>query len=355
MMTVDTKTDTKTDMGTDTDTARTMRAVVNRAGGPIDGPESLMDARVPVPRGPNGHDLLVRVEAVSVNPVEVKVRASHRGSRDGILGYDASGTVERVGEEVTLFRPGDEVFYAGDITRPGSNATLQLVDERIVGHRPRRLDATDAAALPLTGLTAWEALFDKLRLTRESTGTLLVVGAAGGVGSMLIQLATRLTGMRVIALASRPESADWVRRMGADHVVDYRDPGCAKRIQALAPGGVDAVFSAWSKGNIGLYAKVMRPFGRIAAIDDEWHLDWYVLKDKALSWEWEFMFARSKHHAADMVRQHDILEQIAHMIDAGDLVSTVTTRFEGIDAAHLRRAHALVETGHGIGKVVVGC
>ncbi|WP_260272617.1 alcohol dehydrogenase catalytic domain-containing protein [Propionibacterium freudenreichii] len=203
--------------------ARTMHAVVTRDGGPLDGPNSLVDATIDAPAAPEGHDLLVEVHATSVNPVDTKVRSGGKPSDGKVLGWDAAGVVQAVGPEVTLFAPGDEVFYAGDLTRAGSDAELQLVDERIVGHKPHTLDFAAAAALPLTSLTAYEALFDKLRLTADSSGTLLVLGSSGGVGSVLIQLAKQLTHVTVIAAASREDSTQWAVDLGADHVLNYHD------------------------------------------------------------------------------------------------------------------------------------
>ena len=328
-------------------------AVINRAGGPIDGPDSLIDASLTAPGTPTGRDLLIEVRAVSVNPVDVKVRASsNRARKDRVLGWDASGVVLATGGEATLFRPGDEVFYAGSIDRPGSYASWQLVDERIVGTKPASLTHAEAAALPLTAITAWEALFDKLRLTTETTGTLLVLGAAGGVGSILIQLAKALTGVTVIATASRPESRAWVEQLGADIVVDHTDPDLARSILKVAPGGVDFVFTSQSKGRIPLFTKVVRPFGQIVAIDDERDLDFYALKDKAISWHWEFMFARPR-HGWNLEAQHELLNRIAELIDAGRIHTTLTRALEPVNATNLREAHTLVETGHMTGKIVV--
>ncbi|MGO2658293.1 zinc-binding alcohol dehydrogenase family protein [Mycetocola reblochoni] len=331
----------------------TIATVVSRAGGPLDGEGSLVDARIPAPAAPTGHDLLVEVAAVSVNPVDVKVRASaNPDGRDRVLGWDAAGTVLAVGEDVTLFRPGDEVFYAGALDRPGSYASQQLVDERIVGPKPATLGFADAAALPLTGITAWEALFDKLGLTADSTGTLLVLGAAGGVGSILIQLATALTGVTVIATASRPESRAWAERLGAHVVVDHSAPDLDRRILDVAPGGVDYVFTPQSRGRIPLFATVVRPFGEIVAIDDERDLDIMALKDRSLSWHWEFMFARAR-HGYDLIAQHTLLARIARLVDAGRLRTTRTRTLTPLDAASLREAHRAVESGHMVGKVVV--
>lgn len=331
----------------------TIPAVVSRAGGSVDGPDSLIDATIPTPPTPTGHDLLVEVKAVSVNPVDVKVRASgNRGGTDRVLGWDAAGTVIAVGEEVTLFRPGDDVYYAGAIERPGSYASRQLVDERIVGPKPTSLSYAEAAALPLTGITAWEALFDKLGLTEDSTGTLLVLGAAGGVGSILIQLAKALTGVRVIATASRPESREWVRSLGADVIVDHSADDLDRQILAAAPGGVDYVFTSQSKGRIPLFKKVVRPFGEIVAIDDERDLDYFALKSKAISWHWEFMFTRPR-YGYDLEAQHRALTRIAELVDVGRIRTTRTRTLTPIDASTLREAHRIVETGHAVGKIVV--
>ncbi|SCQ81309.1 zinc-binding alcohol dehydrogenase family protein [Propionibacterium freudenreichii] len=333
--------------------ARTMHAVVTRDGGPLDGPNSLVDATIDAPAAPEGHDLLVEVHATSVNPVDTKVRSGGKPSDGKVLGWDAAGVVQAVGPEVTLFAPGDEVFYAGDLTRAGSDAELQLVDERIVGHKPHTLDFAAAAALPLTSLTAYEALFDKLRLTADSSGTLLVLGSSGGVGSVLIQLAKQLTHVTVIAAASREDSTQWAVDLGADHVLNYHDDDFADQIVELVPGGVDDVFSAHSRGQIPFFIKVLRPFGQIVAIDDEPELDYYALKNKALTWHWEFMFARSMFHAPDLIRQHEILERIAELVDTGRVRTTLTRALQPFDAAQLREAHRVVESGHALGKIVV--
>lgn len=280
---------------------RTVTAVVTRSGGSIDGPESLIDATVPAPE-PTGRDLLVEVRAVSVNPVDVKVRASGSGG-ERILGWDASGVVVGTGPDVSLFAVGDDVFYAGDLTRAGSYGSLHAVDERIVGRKPVTLSHAEAAALPLTTITAWESLFDKFRLDSASTGTLLVVGGAGGVGSILIQLAKKLTQVRVIATASRPESQEWVRAMGADDVVDHSGD-LEEQLRHIAPGGIDYIFTSQTRGKLPLFAAVIKPFGQIVAIDDEKNLDISPLKSKSVSWHWELMFTRSMHHTDDLIRQH---------------------------------------------------
>lgn len=305
----------------------------------------LADASVPVPE-PGPRDLIVRVEAVSVNPVDTKVRP---GADGRILGYDAAGTVTAVGPEVTRFKTGDEVYYAGDITRPGSNAEFQAVDERIVGRKPASLDFAEAAGLPLTTITAWETLFDHLRATPETEGDFLIVGAPGGVGSMLVQLARTLTRLRIIATAGRPESAEWVRKLGAHETVGRGD--LAADVLRVAPRGVDWLFTSFSAGQIPVFEQVLRPFGHIVAIDDE-HDDVYPLKSKSITWHWEFMFARSSHQAG-MEAQGSLLDTTASLIDKGVLRSTVTRRVEGITAATLTEAHQLIETGTVLGKIVL--
>lgn len=320
---------------------------------PVEDPESLVDTQVPVPAvGPR--DLLVEVRAVSVNPVDVKVRAStDPGGEPKVLGFDAAGIVRDVGPEVTFFAPGDEVFYAGSIQRPGTNSALHAVDERIVGRKPTTLSFAEAAALPLTAVTAWECLFDKLRLSADSVGTLLVVGGSGGVGSVLLQLVEALLpGVRTIATSSRPETDEWVRGLGADSTVDHRGD-LREELRAAAPDGVDWIFTAHSTGQLELYADVLKPFGQIVAIDDPETMDVVPLKSKALTWHWELMFTRSLHDALDVAEQHRILDEVARLVDDGTLRTTVTRTLTPIDAEQLREAHRLVEDGHVIGKVVV--
>jgi NADPH:quinone reductase len=318
----------------------TMRAVVA-----VDG--DLVDDTVDAPR-PGAHDVLVEVRAVSVNPVDTKVRAG--GGARRILGFDAAGTVVAAGRDVTRFHVGDDVYYAGDLTRPGSNAQLQAVDERIVGHKPASLSFAEAAAMPLTTITAWESLFDHLRAAQPTTGSLVVVGAAGGVGSILVQLARTLTGLRIIGTASRAESVDWVHTMGAHEVIDHRDLATAAK--RLAPGGVDYLFTAYSKDQIEVYRDIMRPFGQIVAIDDT-RQDLYPLKSKSITWHWELMFARPMHHAADLDRQGRLLDETAELLDKGTLRHTMTTAIDDFTAAGIRRAHELVAAGRSVGKVVV--
>ncbi|MEV6596976.1 zinc-binding alcohol dehydrogenase family protein [Actinoplanes sp. NPDC051346] len=326
--------------------AELMRAVGYRNSLPISDPSSLLDLELPVPE-PGDHDLLVRVKAVSVNPVDVKVRAGNDPQGEPkILGYDAAGVVERVGSAVTLFRPGDEVWYAGSIARPGTNAELHVVDERIVGPKPATLDFAQAAALPLTTLTAWESLFDRLRLTADSTGTLLVLGAAGGVGAIAVQLARQLTNLEVIGTASRPESRQYVLDRGAHRVVDHHGD-----LAAQLPDGVDYVLSTHSAGMIETFAQIVRPFGAVVAIEDV-PLDPRPLMSKSIAWHYELMFTRALFDPTSTA-QHDILTQAAQLVDKGVLHTTMTTLIEKIDAAGLRQAHAAAEAGSSIGKTVL--
>ena len=321
---------------------------------PVDDPTALRDVELPDPT-PRDTDLLIRVEAVSVNPVDVKKRGGGYGRGDRaqgprVLGYDGSGTVVAVGARTEGFAVGDEVWWAGDATRPGSNADLQAVDHRIVAAKPASLDFADAAALPLTALTAWEGLFDHLRLSREDSGTLLMVGGAGGVGSILTQLATRLTALRVIATASRETSASWCRDMGADAVVDHGD--LVTQVRHEAPDGVDYVFSSYTRGNVDSFARLIKPFGHVVSIDgtDESLLPLFAL---SASVHWEYMFARSRHETWDMGEQGRILEVIADLVDRAVVRTPATERIADFSARGLLEAHRLVESGHVIGKVVV--
>jgi zinc-binding alcohol dehydrogenase family protein len=328
----------------------TMTAIGSFAGLPIENPDALQDLEMPVPEL-RPHDALVRVEAVSVNPADVKRRASlPEADSPVILGFDAAGVVEAVGDEVTTIAVGDDVWYAGDISRQGSNAQFHAVDERIVAHKPVSLSYADAAALPLTTITAWETLFERFGLGAESTGDLLVVGAAGGVGSVMIQLAKALTRVRVIATASRDDSRQWARQMGADVVIDHHD----LRAQALgvAPDGVDFVFSPHSRDNIDTYAEIVRPFGHITAIDEPEGLDLLPLKEKSIAWHWELMFTRPL-FGYDIAAQQRLLTEAASLVDRGVLRTTVTSAVNDFTAAGIRRAHGQVESGRMIGKVVV--
>ncbi|GGC94523.1 zinc-binding alcohol dehydrogenase family protein [Chelatococcus reniformis] len=334
-----------------------MRAVGYQNPGPIDGEDALVDVTLPEPAA-GGRDLLVEVKAVSVNPVDVKVRASARPAAGAwkVLGWDAAGIVRAVGPEVTAFRPGDEVFYAGAIDRPGTNAELHLVDERIAGPKPRTLDWAAAAALPLTAVTAWEALFDRLRVTAPVPGAapaVLIVGGAGGVGSIAIQLLRARTDLTVIATASRPETVDWVRRMGAHHVVDHRRP-LAAEVAALGLGAPAFVFSTThTDAHLAKIATLIAPQGRFALIDDPPALDIVPFKRKSVSVHWELMFTRSLFTTADMAEQGAIFAEVSRLVDAGQLVSTVTERLAPISAANLKAAHAELESHSARGKIVL--
>lgn len=332
-----------------------MRAIGFRHSLPIDDPASLVDLDLPRPT-PGPHDLLVEVRAVSVNPVDTKVRAGGDPDTERVLGFDAAGVVVEVGEQVRLFAPGDEVWYAGDITRPGTNAELHAVDERVVARKPVTLSFAEAAAMPLTAITAWEGLFDKLRLDRDTTGTLLVVGASGGVGSMVLQLAeTLLPGVRVVATSSSAESEEWVTGLGAEATVNHRAGDLHAQITDAAPDGVDWVFSTRvaDPGQLDLYVAVLNPFGQIVAIDDPEHLDISSLKSKSLSFHWELMFTRPIAGGDAQLAQHRLLDRVADLVDDGHLRTTATTVLEPLDADRLREAHRLVESGRTIGKVVV--
>ena len=321
---------------------------------PIEDPASLQDIEIPKP-SPGLKDLLVEVKAVSVNPVDTKVRAGTVTREPKVLGWDAAGIVREVGPQVTLFKPGDQVYYAGSIARPGSNSEYHLVDERIVGHQPRSLGAAQAAALPLTAITAWELLFDRLGLV-EGGGegdTLLIVGAAGGVGSMLVQLARQLTRLTVIGTASRAETANWVRELGAHHVIDHSAP-LQGQLQALGIESVSHVASlTHTEQHFSQLVEVLRPQGRLGVIDDPQTLDVMPLKRKSLSLHWELMFTRTLYETRDMIQQHRLLERVAELIDQGILRTTLGEHFGAINAANLRRAHALVESGKARGKIVL--
>jgi len=323
-------------------------------GLPIHDPRSLQDVNIAAPM-PSPRDLLVEVEAIAVNPVDTKVRSGSFAKEPKVLGWDAAGTVRDVGAEVSLFKPGDKVYYAGSLTRAGCYSELQVVDERIVGHKPQSLSAAQAAALPLTSITAWELLFDRLGVQEDGGDgdVLLVVGAAGGVGSMLVQLARELTRMTVIGTASRPETVDWVKRMGADYVIDHRQP-MLPQLQKLGVGEVSHVASlTHTEEHLAQLIEVLRPQGRLGVIDDPRSLDVIPLKLKSLSLHWELMFTRSLFETPDMVHQHHLLNRIAKLIDQDILQTTLGEHFGTINAANMRRAHALIESNKARGKIVL--
>ncbi len=337
-----------------------MKAVALTHYLPIQDPRSLLDLDLPRPAPPEGSDILVRVQAISVNPVDTKLRAPRPAveTTPRILGFDAAGVVEAIGPDVTAFVPGDEVYYAGDVTRPGSNAQLQLVDERLVGRKPATLDFAEAAALPLTTLTAWELLFQRMPFQldgqRHAGCTLLVIGGAGGVGSIAIQLA-RHAGFTVIATASRQQTQAWCSQMGATHVVDHRQP-LAPQLGAL---GIEQVNVALNFANTDHYwqqlGELLAPQGHVGLIVEpagELRIgDPY--KSKCIGIHWEFMFARARFRTADMIEQHRILSRAASLIDAGELRTTLTRTLGPINAANLREAHRLLESGSTVGKLAL--
>ena len=331
-----------------------MKAIGFSKSLPIDADQALISfaTETPVLRD---HDLLVDVKGISVNPVDVKVRQlMPPESGNKILGYDAAGIVQQIGSQVKNFKVGDEVFYAGDLTRPGTNAQFHAVDERIVGKKPRSLDFAEAAGFPLTSITAWEILFDCFRIP-EGTGvgeSLLVIGGAGGVGSILIQLAKKLTGLTVIATASREETVDWVKKMGADQVINHRESLVEQMKQLeLQPRYVAALTG--TQGHFASIVELIQPRGHITLIDDPKSMDVSIIKPKALSLSWEFMFARSMFQTSDIEVQHQLLNRVSDLIDQGQLQSTVTNHIGEMSVENLIEAHRLQESGKAIGKNVL--
>ncbi|MDD1150795.1 zinc-binding alcohol dehydrogenase family protein [Pseudomonas sp. TNT2022 ID357] len=334
-----------------------MKAIAYYTSLPIDDPKSLQDIELPEPvAGPR--DLLVEVKAISVNPVDTKVRQNVQpeGGAAKVLGWDVAGVVTAVGSEVSLFKVGDRVFYAGSIARAGGNSELHTVDERIVGHMPKSLGFAEAAALPLTAITAWELLFERLQISQDRSDqgqSLLIVGAAGGVGSILTQLARQLTGLKVIGSASREQTQAWVRELGAHGVVDHRQPLSAE-LKRIGINQVTHVASlTQTDTHLDELVEALVPQGKLALIDDPKSLDVTKLKRKSLSLHWEFMYTRSLFETADMQEQHVLLNKVAELIDAGTLKTTVGEHFGQINAANLRRAHALLESGTAKGKIVL--
>ncbi|MEL6964659.1 MAG: zinc-binding alcohol dehydrogenase family protein [Pseudomonadota bacterium] len=336
-----------------------MKAVAIKDYLPINNPSSFVDVELPKPL-PEDRDVLVAVQAIAVNPVDTKVRAG-RG-KEGVtenpprvIGWDASGVVEAVGDAVTLFKPGDEIWYAGDITRPGCNAEFQLVDERIVGRKPTSLSHAEAAALPLTTITAYESLFNRLGIDRDGKNkgqSILIIGAGGGVGSIGIQLAKN-AGLTVVATASRPETTSWVKGLGADHVVNHRED-MTLQVRALGLQHVDHVAIFNDMRHWATAVELIRPQGGIVTIDDT-HLPMPmdVMKSKAASLHWVFMFARAMHQTSDMIEQHNLLSWVADEIDSDRIRTTLDRVLSPINAATMREAHRLIETGRAKGKIVV--
>ncbi|POA29748.1 MULTISPECIES: zinc-binding alcohol dehydrogenase family protein [unclassified Pseudomonas] len=334
-----------------------MKAIAYYRSLPINDPESLQDIELPEPVA-GLRDLLVEVKAISVNPVDTKVR-QNVAPEDGaakVLGWDVAGVVKAVGSDVSLFKPGDKVYYAGSIARAGGNSELHVVDERIVGHMPTSLSFAEAAALPLTAITAWELLFERLQVREGKTAqgqSLLIVGAAGGVGSILTQLASQLTALNVIGTASRPQTQRWVRELGADLVIDHSQPLSEELKRAGHPQVTHVASLTETDQHFEQLVEALAPQGKLALIDDPKALDVTKLKRKSLSLHWEFMYTRSLFETADMLEQHKLLNRVAELIDAGTLKTTVGEHFGTINAANLRRAHELLESGTSRGKIVL--
>lgn len=333
-----------------------MKAVAYQNPLPITDEQSLMDVHLPDPE-PSGRDVLVEVRAISANPIDTKVRRTVSAAERmwKVLGWDATGVVRAVGEDVSLFKVGDEVWYAGDITRAGANSELHVVDERVVGRKPKTLSFAEAAALPLTGITAWEILFDRLLITKNGNvkKTIIVIGAGGGVGSIMVQLLRELTSFTIIGTASRPDTHDWLKQLGVHHVINHHEPLAPQ----LAAVGIESVDYVASLTHTHLYfeqlAQLLAPQGRFALIDDPEYIDVRLLKRKSISLNWESMFTRSMFKTDDMIAQHDLLNELADLVDAGRIKSTVAERLGLINAENLRRAHALLESGRSRGKIVL--
>lgn len=334
-----------------------MKAVAYYQSLPVSNPDSLQNIELPEPVA-GARDLLVEVKAISVNPVDTKIRqnVSPENGDAKVLGWDVAGVVKAVGSDVTLFQPGDKVYYAGSLIRPGANSELHVVDERIVGHMPKSLSFAHAAALPLTAITAWELLFERLQIVQgkgESGQSLLIVGAAGGVGSILTQLARQLTALKVIGTASRAETESWVRELGAHEVLDHSKP-LSEELKRVGIQAVTHVASlTQTEQHLDQLVEALKPQGKLGLIDDPKSLDVSRLKRKSLSLHWEFMYTRSLFGTDDQIEQHRLLNRLAELVDAGLIRSTVAERFGRVDAANLKRAHALLESNRAKGKIVL--
>lgn len=332
-----------------------MKAIAYQESLPIDKPQALQDIELEKPTA-SGKDLLVEIKAISVNPVDFKIR-QRMAAKEGqwkVLGWDAAGIVKEVGPEVSLFKVGDEVWYAGDLTRQGSNAEFQLVDERIVGKKPKTLSFAKAAALPLTTLTAWELLFDRMEVEKSNPNkNMLVIGAAGGVGSIMVQLLKQLTQLTVIGTASREETVSWLKDLGVDHVINHRNKLSEElATYNLAEPSYIASLNA-TEQHIEEIIKIIEPQGKFGFIDDPSSLNVMPFKLKAVSTHIELMFTRSMFQTPDMIAQHHILNETAELIDQGIIKTTVGEHFGSINATNLRKAHALLESGKARGKIVL--
>lgn len=334
-----------------------MKAIGFTRSLPIEDKESFIEFDTEIPK-PTGRDLLVKIKAISVNPVDYKVRQS--AAKDKVLdtpkviGWDAVGTVEETGEAVTLFQKGDEVYYSGDFTRAGCNAEYQLVDERIVGYKPKTLSDAEAAAMPLTAITAWEALFDRMRISEKEEGkTVLLIGGAGGVGSIAIQIAKQIAGLKVITTASREETVNWCKKMGADVVINHKN-----LVEEVKKAGFETVDYIVDFADAGAYwdamAELIAPQGHIASITSAAQpVALNKLKNKSVTFSWEFMFTRSMYGTKDMEAQGKILNEVANLLDKGTLVTTLNKTFTGFSADNLKAAHALQESGKAVGKTAI--
>ncbi|CAA6696248.1 MULTISPECIES: zinc-binding alcohol dehydrogenase family protein [unclassified Lentimonas] len=332
-----------------------MKAIGYKQSGPITAVGALVEFEAPKPEL-RSHDLLVEVKGISVNPVDVKVRSAMapEAGQTKVIGYDAAGVIREVGSDVSRFKVGDAVFYAGDLTRPGTNAELHAVDERIVGKKPTSLGFAEAAGFPLTSITAWELLFESLGV-KEGSGegeSLLIIGGAGGVGSVLIQLAKQLTDLTVVATASRPDTVEWVKQMGADHVINHRE-SLVDQMKALEIEPRYVASLNGTEGHFPAIVELIQPRGHIALIDDPQGLDINSIKPKALSFSWEFMFTRSMFQTDDIEQQHVLLNRVSALIDDGTLISTVTNNLGAMSAEMMQEAHAQQESGRVIGKNVL--
>jgi NADPH:quinone reductase len=334
-----------------------MKAIAYQQPGSLDRADALDDVTLEKPVA-KGRDILVKVEAVSVNPVDTKIRSgvSPAPGQWKVLGWDAVGTVFETGEAVENFKPGDRVWYAGAINRAGANSEFHLVDERIAGHKPASLSNAEAAALPLTAITAWEMLFDRLEVHKPVSGAanaILIIGGAGGVGSIAIQLARALTDLTVIATASRPETREWVKQLGAHHVIDHSKP-LAGEVEALGLGKPAFVFSTTQTvHHLAEIVELIAPQGRFGLIDDPEALDVTPFKRKSVSVHWELMFTRSLFETPDMDAQGRLLNEVAKLVDEGRVRTTLTDVLSPINAENLKKAHAVLESGKAKGKIVL--
>lgn len=331
-----------------------MKAIGYYQSLPINDTQSLVDLELPKPK-PEHSDILVEVKAISVNPIDTKVRklVQPKDNKPMVLGWDVAGTVVDIGPGVTLFKPGDEVWYAGDKSRPGANSEFHLVDEKLAAKKPNSLDFTEAAALPLTSVTAWEILFDRLKVPTNHQGVLLITGAAGGVGSILVQLARQMTQLTIIGTASRPESVSWILKNGAHHVIDH-SLDLKSQLKDLGIHEVDYVISlTHTDEHANALVGVLKPQGQFALIDDPQQVDIKLFKIKSISIHWESMFTRSFFKTPDMIKQHEILSKIAKMVDDGKIKTTLAQNLGPINAENLKKAHALIESGQARGKLVL--